>query len=157
MTEGVLLLIRLLLQTTAYVIYSLITQSAKHIHPNPAKHWSIKLCFKDMHNSKQVFLQYFSSADVKELHKGDNHCLHRRKLRLRESKSLTILHWDLMLWGPIWCSAQCFTILCSCWLPNVIITCPDFSGTTCQKHMLTIKIVEGAWMLPNNIFTVRPW
>lgn len=74
MTEGVLLLIRLLLQTAAYVIYNLITQSAKHIHPIPAERWSIKLCFKDMHNSEQVFLQSFPSADCRGLHKGDQHC-----------------------------------------------------------------------------------
>lgn len=46
MTEGFLLLIRLLLQTTAYVIYSLITQSAKHAHPTQQRAEALSFVLK---------------------------------------------------------------------------------------------------------------
>lgn len=46
MTEGFLLLIRLLLQTTAYVIYSLITQSAKRTHPTQQRPEALSFVLK---------------------------------------------------------------------------------------------------------------
>lgn len=41
-----MLLIRLLLQTTAYVIYGLITQSAKHAHPTQQRPEALSFVLK---------------------------------------------------------------------------------------------------------------
>lgn len=106
-----------------------------------------------MHNSEQGFLQYFSSADLKELHKRDPWCLHRRKLeaagiQITPSAAVGL---DAVRPGLVLCTGFIAT-LPPCWLQSVIITYPDFSGATCQNYIFMTKIVEGSRMLQNSIF-----
>lgn len=97
MTEGFLLLIRLLLQTTAYVIYSLITQSAKHTHPTrqraEALSFVLKICIiasKAFYSTSLLQTSKNFTKEILDVYTGGN-------LRLRESKSHPVLQWDLML------------------------------------------------------------
>lgn len=146
MTEEFLLLIRLLLQTTAYVIYSSITQSAKHITPNQAKHWSIRFCFKYTHNSEQAFLQYLASSDVKGLQKRDHYCFHTGKLRHERIQltSCDAVGLKAHLQASAGSSAYYVLLPPYASVDFSVIIWPGCSGATCQKHMLMMKIVGGA-------------